>query len=45
MDESLLETQEILSDPEQMAALRAGIADIERGDVQDLEEALTELGL
>ena len=36
--ESLIETLEILSDPEMMEAIRQGEIDIEKGDVIDWED-------
>jgi antitoxin YefM len=41
--ESLEETVEILSDPEAMAALEEGLAELERGDTVSLEEVRREL--
>lgn len=41
--ESLEETAEILSDPEALKAIEAGLADIERGDLITLEELGAEL--
>lgn len=43
--EGLLETLELLSDPEAMAAIRRGLADIEAGRLIDHEEVGRRLGL
>ena len=43
--EAIVETLEILADPEAMEQLRQSIADIEAGRVQDLGELGKELGL
>jgi antitoxin YefM len=43
--EGLLETLDILSDPDAMAAIRRGLADIEAGRLIDHEDVLRELGL
>ena len=42
--ETLMETLEVLGDPEAMAALRQSIEDIAAGRVQDAEDVFTELG-
>lgn len=42
--ETILETLEVMSDPETVASLRRGIADIEAGRVYDLDETFEELG-
>lgn len=41
--ESARETLEILSDPELVAALREGLADVAAGRVQDMDEVVSEL--
>ncbi len=41
--EALEETAEVLSDPEALSALEAGLAEIERGEVVALSELRTEL--
>jgi prevent-host-death family protein len=41
--EALEETAEVLSDPEALSALEAGLAEIERGEVVTLSELRTEL--
>jgi antitoxin YefM len=41
--EALEETAEVLSDPEALSALEAGLAEVERGDVVTLSELRTEL--
>jgi antitoxin YefM len=43
--ESLLETLEILSDPNLMSKLRESIAQADAGETVSLEEAITHLGL
>jgi antitoxin YefM len=43
--ESLLETLEILSDPNLMSKLRESIAQADAGQTVSLEEAITHLGL
>ena len=43
--EALIETLEILSDPEQMAALREGMEQAERGETVTLDAVRKELGL
>jgi len=43
--EALMETLEILSDPEQMAALREGIEQAERGETIPLDVVRRELGV
>ncbi|MBT0769058.1 type II toxin-antitoxin system Phd/YefM family antitoxin [Kineosporia sp. J2-2] len=43
--EALEETLEILSDPDEVAAIREGLADIEAGNVFTLDEVRRELGL
>lgn len=43
--ESIVETLEIMSDPETLAALRKGIEQIARGEFIDLETVEAELGL
>ena len=42
--ESIMETLEVMSDPELMASFREGVKDIEEGRVQPLDEVLKELG-
>ena len=42
--ESIMETLEVLSDPELMEAFRRGVKDLEEGRVQPLDEVLKELG-
>lgn len=42
--EALEETAEILSDPDAMAALELGLAELSKGDVVTLEELRKELG-
>ena len=41
----LLETVELMSDPELAESVRSGLADIRAGRVKSLEEVKTELGL
>lgn len=41
--DALEETAEILSDPEAIAALEAGLAELERGEVVELSELRAEL--
>jgi prevent-host-death family protein len=41
--EALEESAEILSDPDAVAAIEAGLADLHRGDVVTLDELRTEL--
>lgn len=41
--ESLLETLEVLADPEALAMLQASVEDIEAGRVHDLDEVMEEL--
>ncbi len=43
--ESIIETLEVMSDPELMAALRESIRDLEEGRTVSLEEVKQELGL
>ena len=43
--EGILETFEILKDPEAMADLRQAIKDLEDGNVRDFEEVAAELGI
>lgn len=43
--EALEETLEILSNPEEMAAIKEGIEAADRGDMVSLEEVRRELGL
>ena len=43
--EGILETFEILKDPEAMADLRQAIQDMEDGKVRDFEEVAAELGV
>lgn len=43
--ESLLETVDLLSDPDAVQALRAGIAQAAQDDVADLDDVRRELGL
>jgi antitoxin YefM len=43
--EGLLETLDLMSDPEAMAAIRRGLADIEAGRVTSHEDVLKEFGL
>ncbi|GLY19438.1 antitoxin RelB [Kineosporia sp. NBRC 101677] len=43
--EALEETLEILSDPDEVAAIREGLADIEAGDTRTIAEVRRELGL
>ena len=43
--EGILETFEILKDPEAMADLRQAIQDLEGGKVRDFEEVAAELGV
>jgi PHD/YefM family antitoxin component YafN of YafNO toxin-antitoxin module len=38
--ESLIETLEIMSDPELMESIRRGLEDIKKGDVIDFEELM-----
>ncbi len=42
--ESIIETLEVMSDPELMVSFREGVKDIEEGRVQPLDEVLKELG-
>ena len=42
--ESIMETLEVMSDPELMVSFREGVKDIEEGRVQPLDEVLKELG-
>jgi antitoxin YefM len=42
--ESIMETLEVMSDPELMEAFREGVKDMEEGRVQPLNEVLKELG-
>ncbi len=42
--ESILETLEVMSDTELMAAFRAGVKDLEEGRIILLDDALKELG-
>jgi prevent-host-death family protein len=42
--ESIMETLEIMSDAELMAAFRQGVKDIEEGRVKPLDDVLKELG-
>ena len=44
LDESIMETLEIMGDEELMAAIREGIKDIEEGRVKSWEEVKKELG-
>ncbi|THB63516.1 MAG: type II toxin-antitoxin system Phd/YefM family antitoxin [Desulfovibrio sp.] len=41
--ESLLETMEVMSDPEQMASFRAGVKSMEEGKTKGLEQVKAEL--
>lgn len=43
--DSLEETLDILSDPEEVAAIRQGMAEADRGELHPLEDVLRELGL
>ncbi|GAB3255749.1 type II toxin-antitoxin system Phd/YefM family antitoxin [Kineosporia babensis] len=43
--EALEETLEILSDPDEIAAIREGLSDIEAGDVFTIAEVRREFGL
>ena len=43
--EGILETFEILKDPEALADLRQAIKDLEDGNVRDFEEVAAELGV
>ena len=43
--ESIIETMEIMADPELMAALRESIRDLEEGRTVSLEQVKQELGL
>jgi antitoxin YefM len=43
--ESLMETLEILSDPDLVATLRQSMAQAERGETVSLEDAMSHLGL
>ena len=43
--ESIIETLDVMGDPELMAALREGIRDVEAGRVSTTEELRRELGL
>ena len=42
--ESIMETLEVLSDPELMEAFRRGVKDLEEGRVHPLDKVLKELG-
>ncbi len=42
--ESIMETLEVMSDPELMEAFREGVKDMEEGRVRPLDEVLKELG-
>jgi antitoxin YefM len=42
--ESIIETLEVLGDPELMAAFREGVKDMEEGRTRPLDEVLKELG-
>jgi len=42
--ESIIETLEVLGDPELMAAFREGVKDMEEGRAMPLDEVLKELG-
>ena len=41
--ESIVETMEIMGDPDTMAALRRGIQDVQEGNLVSFEEAKTQL--
>ena len=43
--QAIVETMEIMGDPEMMAALRRGIADVEEGNLASMEEVKSQLGL
>jgi antitoxin YefM len=43
--ESILETLEIMGDPEMMAALRQGVKDVQEGNLVPLEEVKASLGI
>ena len=43
--ESIIETMEIMGDPDMMAALRRGIRDVQEGKLTSLDQARSELGL
>ncbi len=43
--QSIMETMEIMGDPEMMDALRQGIKDVQEGNVVPLEQVKSELGL
>ena len=43
--ETIIETLEIMSDPELMAAIRKGIQDIKEGRTHSMEQVKRELGL
>jgi antitoxin YefM len=43
--ESLMETLEVLSDPDLVATLRQSMAQAERGETISLEDAISRLGL
>ena len=43
--EGILETFEILKDPEALADLRQAIQDLEKGEARDFEEVAAELGV
>lgn len=43
--ESILETMEIMGDPEMMAAFRRGVKDAQEGNLISLEEVEAKLGL
>ena len=42
--ESIMETLEVMGDPELMAAFRQGVKDMEEGRVEPLDDVLKELG-
>lgn len=42
--EALIETLELMSDPEAMATLYAGVADVASGRVEDAEAVFADLG-
>ena len=42
--ESIMETVEVMGDPELMAAFRQGVKDMEEGRIKPLDDVLKELG-
>lgn len=43
--QSIVETMEIMGDPEMMEALRRGIRDVQEGNVVSLDEVVAQLGI